>query len=142
MLLPCWDGVPPPPAELERAAQFATSARSSGDVLVHCAHGRGRSTTVMCACLVRAGLHRNWEEAFDAIRKKRRVVKLNRSMRSVLTSWQAQYVDGPPATKAPDGLEHMSTHGVLRLWRRALKSIERLRPKHNKLPIHVEPKGE
>jgi len=94
LLLPCWDGVPPPPELLERAALFAISARMMGDVLVHCAHGRGRSTTVMCACLVKFGLYPNWEAALEAIKKRRRVAKLNRAMRAALTSWQAKYVDG------------------------------------------------
>jgi len=93
LLLPCWDGVPPPPELLERAALFAISARMMGDVLVHCAHGRGRSTTVMCACLVKYGLHPNWEAALEAIKKHRRVAKLNGAMLAALASWQAQYVD-------------------------------------------------
>merc|ERR1711957_740274 len=67
-----------------------------GDGLVHCAHGRGRSTTVMCACLVKFGLYPNWEAALEAIKKRRRVAKLNRAMRAALTAWQAKYVDGRP----------------------------------------------
>ena len=55
--LPTWDGVPATPAQLDHAATFAVKAlEKGGDILVHCAHGRGRSTTVMCACLVKAGL--------------------------------------------------------------------------------------
>ncbi|CAE7354602.1 Uncharacterized protein YnbD [Symbiodinium microadriaticum] len=91
LLIECWDGVPPTPDQLEEAAQFAVAAHERGDVLVHCAHGRGRSTTTLCACLVRAGLYPTWEEAFHAIKQKRRVVKLNRSMRMALTEWQAKY---------------------------------------------------
>jgi len=67
LLLRCWDGVPPTPQQLEEAASFALRRRPKGDVVVHCAHGRGRSTTVMCACLVKAGLFESWPEAFDAI---------------------------------------------------------------------------
>lgn len=39
---PTWDGVPLSPKDLEAAATFAVNARKDGDVLVHCAHGRGR----------------------------------------------------------------------------------------------------
>jgi len=91
LLLRCWDGVPPPPELLERAAEFAVAAREKGNVMVHCAHGRGRSTTVMCACLVRAGLYATWEQAFQAIKEKRNVCNLNRNMRAALTAWQAQH---------------------------------------------------
>eukprot|EP00929_Paragymnodinium_shiwhaense_P007772 TRINITY_DN111681_c0_g1_i1.p1 TRINITY_DN111681_c0_g1~~TRINITY_DN111681_c0_g1_i1.p1 ORF type:complete len:315 (+),score=65.66 TRINITY_DN111681_c0_g1_i1:45-947(+) len=107
LLCPCWDGVPPTPYMLEQAADFATAAHElGGDILVHCAHGRGRSTTVMCACLVKLGLHATWEEAFEAVRKKRRVVKLNKSMRSALAAWQEQYM--PPDPSRPyDNCEAM-----------------------------------
>jgi hypothetical protein len=91
---PTWDGVPASPADLEHAANFAVEARTHGDVLVHCAHGRGRSTTVMCACLVKAGLYANWEEAFEkGIKPHRSVCKLNKRMKENLTLWQAEYVD-------------------------------------------------
>ncbi|CAK9023612.1 unnamed protein product [Durusdinium trenchii] len=91
LLVECWDGVPPTVEQLEEAAQFAVAQHERGDVLVHCAHGRGRSTTTLCACLVRAGRYPTWEDAFLAIKQKRKVVKLNRSMKRVLTEWQAKY---------------------------------------------------
>jgi len=97
LLLRCWDGVPPLPAELEQAAVFALDARARGDVMVHCAHGRGRSTTVMCACLVKAGVYDTWEAAFDAIKSQRSVCKLNRAMRASLAAWQAEYVNQNPS---------------------------------------------
>jgi hypothetical protein len=93
--IPTWDGVPPTPAQLEEAAIFGAEARKKGDVMVHCAHGRGRSTTVMCACLVKAGLFKNWEEAFEkGIKPGRSVCKLNSLMKKALSAWQEQYVDG------------------------------------------------
>ena len=96
---PTWDGVPLAPADLEHAATFAVEASKDGDVLVHCAHGRGRSTTVMCAALVKAGLFPTWEEAFEkGIKPYRPVCKLNRRMRQNLAAWQAEYVDGKKGT--------------------------------------------
>lgn len=89
-----WDGVPPHPDKIEEAATFAVQARKKGHVLVHCAHGRGRSTTVMCAALVKAGLFDNWEDALTkGIQPQRQVCKLNRRMRQNLTQWQAKYID-------------------------------------------------
>jgi protein-tyrosine phosphatase len=94
--IPTWDGVPCSALQLNEAADFAVAAKQQygGDVLVHCAHGRGRSTTVMCACLVKAGLYNTWQEAFEkGIKPQRSVCKLNRRMRQVLTEWQELYVD-------------------------------------------------
>lgn len=128
LLLPCWDGVPPPPDALERAAQFATSARAAGDVLVHCAHGRGRSTTVMCACLVKSELYPNWELALEAIKRHRRVAKLNRAMRSALSTWQSQYVDTTPKKAAAPDVDSSDGEGpAWALGRCARSALQRLR---------------
>jgi hypothetical protein len=87
-----WDGVPAAPDQIEEAASFAVAARDKGDVLVHCAHGRGRSTTIMAACLVKAGLFSTWIDAFEkGIKPHRPCCKLNAKMRQNLTEWQAQY---------------------------------------------------
>mmetsp|Transcript_112367 Transcript_112367/g.324595 ORF Transcript_112367/g.324595 Transcript_112367/m.324595 type:complete len:267 (+) Transcript_112367:103-903(+) len=94
LLVRCWDGVPPTAVQLEQAAEFATKRRKHGNVIVHCAHGRGRSTTTMCACLVKWGLYKDWEEAFHAVKKSRPVVKLNSKMRRALTQWQDKFVAG------------------------------------------------
>ena len=93
--LPTWDGVPATPAQLEQAATFAVKAmEKGGDILVHCAHGRGRSTTVMCACLVKAGLYEDWKDAFEkGIKPGRSVCKLNKRMKENLQKWQERYVD-------------------------------------------------
>ena len=93
--LPTWDGVPATPAQLDEAATFAVKAlEKGGDILVHCAHGRGRSTTVMCACLVKAGLYQDWKEAFEkGIKPGRSVCKLNKRMKENLQKWQEQYID-------------------------------------------------
>ena len=96
-----WDGVPASPDQIEQAATFAVAAKREGDVLIHCAHGRGRSTTIMAACLVKDGLYSNWEEAFEkGIKPNRACCKLNLRMRQNLTEWQAKYAGGDDGKKS------------------------------------------
>jgi hypothetical protein len=88
-----WDGVPASPEQIEEATNFAVAARKEGDVLIHCAHGRGRSTTIMAACLVKEGLFPTWKDAFEmGIKPYRPCCKLNARMMQNLTDWQATYV--------------------------------------------------
>ncbi|KAL7541526.1 hypothetical protein ACHAXR_011485 [Thalassiosira sp. AJA248-18] len=108
LCLPTWDGVPCSPEQLEKAATFCIDAREEWarlrekgavegepQILIHCAHGRGRSTTVMCAALIKMGLFANWEDALEkGIRPGRPVCKLNTMMRKNLTEWQTIYIDG------------------------------------------------
>ena len=65
--------------------------------MVHCAHGRGRSTCVMVACLVRAGVHATWRDAFEAVRTERKGVKLNGKMRRALDEWAHKFAGGSRA---------------------------------------------
>ena len=87
-LAPHRDGVPPTPRELEIAATLCASVAASwqskksglsehqmeqqkkAPFLIHCAHGRGRSTTALCAALVQAGYHRTWQDAYAFISTK------------------------------------------------------------------------
>ena len=91
LLVRCWDGAAPHLQDLEHAAAFCATARRRGPVLVHCAHGRGRSTTAMCAALVRAGVDRDWRGAFERCRRARPCVRLNKRMRAALDAWAAEY---------------------------------------------------
>jgi protein-tyrosine phosphatase len=109
LCLPTWDGVPCTPDQLEKAATFCVESREEWNrlrktggvedveprILVHCAHGRGRSTTVMCAALVKMGLFPNYIEALErGIQPGRPCCKLNAMMRANLAEWQRIYVDG------------------------------------------------
>ena len=112
LCLPTWDGVPCSPEQLELAANFAVEAKENwmklkeqgvvqgeANILIHCAHGRGRSTTVMCAAMVKMGMYANFEEALEkGIKPGRPVCKLNAMMRKNLTEWQTIYVEGKKGT--------------------------------------------
>jgi len=92
-LVPVWDGTPPSTRDIDRAADFCVTNSKSGHILVHCAHGRGRSTTVFVAALVKAGKYDTWQNAFAACKLRRPAVKLNAKMRKALETWQANFVN-------------------------------------------------
>lgn len=108
LCLPAWDGVPASPEQLDKAATFCIEAREEWNrlrekgavdgepqILIHCAHGRGRSTTVMCAALVKMGMFANYEEALEkGIKPGRPCCKLNGMMRRSLAEWQRIYIEG------------------------------------------------
>jgi len=108
LCLPTWDGVPCSPDQLEKAATFCVEAREEwnrlkekGDVegqphiLIHCAHGRGRSTTVMCAAMMKMGMFATYEEALEkGIKPGRPCCKLNKMMRTNLAEYQRIYMNG------------------------------------------------
>uniref|UniRef100_A0A7S2W2M2 Tyrosine specific protein phosphatases domain-containing protein n=1 Tax=Rhizochromulina marina TaxID=1034831 RepID=A0A7S2W2M2_9STRA len=89
--LPCWDGVPPTAEQLEEAAEFCAQHHPNGDIMIHCAHGRGRSTCTMCAAFVRAGFYDDWKGAFEAIKIERPVVRLNKAMKRALEDWTTKF---------------------------------------------------
>ena len=99
--IPCWDGQPPSVEQLERGARFGRDAMEKaglegGSLMVHCAHGRGRSCLMMCAVLVRMGLVDGWEEGFDMVKAGRSCCKLNEGMRKRLGEWSEKF---PPEGK-------------------------------------------
>jgi protein-tyrosine phosphatase len=93
MQIAAWDGQPPLAAYIE-AACVHTCERlksSKGPVLVHCAYGVGRSTLVLCALLVKAGVCENTTDAFNLVKSKRRVAHLNAPSRARLDEWERDY---------------------------------------------------
>lgn len=87
LCVPTWDHTAPTVDELEHAVQFVVGQRAEGrPVLVHCAHGRGRSVMTLCAAMVDLGLHPTWEDALGAVRA-RRVVRLSADQRATIEVW-------------------------------------------------------
>jgi protein-tyrosine phosphatase len=93
LCIPLWDGNAPTPADLEACASFfdrVHKGRRGTRILVHCAHGRGRSCAALCACAVRADMAATWQNAFKMIWLKRPVVTLNHPMMHALQAWQEE----------------------------------------------------
>lgn len=54
--------------QITEGSKWAVKQRQEGrPVYVHCAYGHGRSCTMLCACLVEAGLFPNFVAAFQHI---------------------------------------------------------------------------
>lgn len=71
--------------------QWAAQQRAAGrPILVHCAHGHGRSATVLCAILIAEGRARGVDEAEAMLKAERPRVRLNWRQRQALKQWLAQ----------------------------------------------------
>lgn len=80
------------PDHIERGVRWGVKQRRSGrHVLVHCAHGHGRSASVLCAALVREGAAPSWQAAERLLQRHRPRVHLNAWQRSCLAEWEARY---------------------------------------------------
>lgn len=76
--LPVWDTTAPTARQIAGAATWALEQRRAGRaVLVHCAHGHGRSCVVLCAILVAAGVCQDEREALRLVRAQRPGARLN-----------------------------------------------------------------
>lgn len=86
--LAVWDTHAPTPAQIEQGVQWAVAQRAAGrPVLVHCAHGHGRSATVLGAILIAEGLAESAADAEALMKARRPRVRLNRRQKAALKAW-------------------------------------------------------
>jgi predicted protein tyrosine phosphatase len=106
--VPMLDGTAPSRIQFERAIAWVVARHTDGHtVLVHCAHGRGRSVTVAAAALCRLGFAQSAEEALARIATARPKVcptpKQQTALRRFLQTGRAEESKGlvtPAATSA------------------------------------------
>jgi protein-tyrosine phosphatase len=66
-------------ANLAKSMEFVQAQRRLGRaILVHCAHGHGRSAQVLLACMIALGFYKTHQEGLAALQKLRPKCKLNR----------------------------------------------------------------
>jgi protein-tyrosine phosphatase len=87
--LPTWDGVVRV-EDVALAAEFIARHAKNGHVLIHCAHGVGRSSTVARAGLVASGHFNDVGAALERIREHRPVCKTSPHFEHVLAKWTQQ----------------------------------------------------
>lgn len=86
--LPTWDTQGVNASNIKKAVDFALEQRKLGRaVLVHCAHGHGRSAGVILACMIVAGDVQTIEEGLRQIQEVRPKVKLNGMQRRNLQKY-------------------------------------------------------
>ncbi|KAK9823004.1 hypothetical protein WJX81_005381 [Elliptochloris bilobata] len=86
--VPVWDTHAPTPAQIEAGVRWALRQREAGrPVYVHCAHGHGRSTVVLCAALIRTGLAADPKAALALARAGRPRARFNYRQQDALEAW-------------------------------------------------------
>lgn len=85
--VPMLDGAAAHPERLEQAVVQVLHWRAEGlPVLVHCAHGRGRSVAVICGVLLAEGHADQWEHAYEIVRRVRPSAHLSGGQQRMLAS--------------------------------------------------------
>lgn len=84
--------VPPPEILTEGSAWIDEQIRKGRTVLVHCAKGRGRSTTLMAAYLMRYRGY-SFDEARNLMYSKRKLTKLEERNQRALERWYKELQD-------------------------------------------------
>ena len=88
--VPILDATGPSPARLERAVSWCRDRLAAGEpVLVHCAHGHGRSALVAAATLLALGHAADPAEAVASLRRARPGVKLSERQLAALDGYRA-----------------------------------------------------
>ncbi len=84
--------------QIQKGVEFALKYRAEGrPVFVHCAHGHGRSTVVLSAAMVAAGLSDDVVQAYQSIRLKRPGAHLNERQMAALKKWEVQWQSRLPS---------------------------------------------
>ena len=88
----------PDTPQINAALAFAAAQRAAGvPVLVHCAHGHGRSNVVTVAWLLRSGAAVGVDAALAAVQASRPRAKLNARQRRAVDAWWAAERGGKKA---------------------------------------------
>ncbi len=75
--------------QIDEGVQWALKQHEAGrEVLVHCAHGHGRSLVLMIAILVVSGRAGDFLEAYRMVKIARPRVRLNSRQHAALVAWQ------------------------------------------------------
>eukprot|EP00775_Hariotina_reticulata_P005305 gene5305-5540_t len=85
------DVTSPSPVQIQQGVEWVQRELADGrSVYVHCAHGHGRSATVLAAVLIATGQAATAEQAVALMRAARPRVRLNGPQAAALRAWIAQ----------------------------------------------------
>lgn len=88
LMLPTWDTQAPNTLQIQQGVDWAKEQLAAGQsVYIHCAHGHGRSATVLAALLIATGQATTAEEAVEVIRRARPRVRLNKPQAAAVKAW-------------------------------------------------------
>ena len=90
-MVPCWDSHAPSPTAIESAVRWVVGKLDEEyAVLVHCAHGHGRSAVITGGVLRALGLAQTVADAGKMMKNARPLVKMNSRQLAALANWERQ----------------------------------------------------
>jgi hypothetical protein len=91
-MVPCWDSHAPSPNAIDTAVHWVLGRlEEEYSVLIHCAHGHGRSAVVTGGVLRALGLAATVVDAGEIMKKARPLVKMNSRQLEALADWERQH---------------------------------------------------
>lgn len=93
LMIPVWDTHAPSSIQIEIGVRWALKQEREEKrcILIHCAHGHGRSACMMAAILIAKGLVGTVEEAEAMMKKERPRVRLNPRQKEAVEMWLKKY---------------------------------------------------
>lgn len=76
--------------QIDQGVEWCLREVSKGNsIFIHCAHGHGRSATLMCACFLELGLASSIEHGISLMQSVRPLVSVGPRQRGLLELWYA-----------------------------------------------------
>eukprot|EP00798_Chlamydomonas_sp_ICE-L_P021863 gene21863-28894_t len=90
----------PTVSQINEGVEWCLNERKQGrNVYIHCAHGHGRSATVMCACFLELGLASDPSDSIAVLKGARPKVRMSWRQQLALDCWYQKHLEAKAGAK-------------------------------------------